>query len=137
MRRAHRRIDDDLRLDRASARPHVGCWRNPPISVKLAAPMQDDELQIRQEESEGRGAFVIDAGGKRLALQSYRRVDGNHVVIDHTQVDDSLRGRGVARRLLDASVAWARTTGTRIAATCPYAKAQFEKDPSIRDVLEG
>jgi predicted GNAT family acetyltransferase len=99
--------------------------------------MQDDELQIRQEESEGRGAFVIDAGGKRLALQSYRRVDANHVVIDHTQVDDSLRGRGVARRLLDASVAWARTTGTRMAATCPYAKAQFEKDPSIRDVLEG
>ena len=93
--------------------------------------------RIRQEEADGRGAFVIEANGKRLALQSYRRVDANHVVIDHTQVDDSLRGRGIARRLLDASVAWARTTGTRLAATCPYAKAQFDKDPTIRDVLEG
>lgn len=99
--------------------------------------MQDDDLQIRQEEADGRGAFFIGANGKRVALQTYRRVDATHVVIDHTQVDDSLRGRGVARRLLDASVAWARTTGTRMAATCPYAKAQFDKDPSIRDVLEG
>ena len=99
--------------------------------------MQDDDLQIRQEEAHGRGVFFIDINGERVALQTYRRVDANHVVIDHTQVDDSLRGRGVARRLLDASVAWARTTGTRVAATCPYAKAQFDKDPTIRDVLEG
>ena len=99
--------------------------------------MPDDDLQIRQEEAHGRGAFFVDINGERVALQTYRRVDANHVVIDHTQVDDSLRGRGVARRLLDASVAWARTTGTRMAATCPYAKAQFDKDPTIRDVLKG
>jgi predicted GNAT family acetyltransferase len=99
--------------------------------------MQDDDLQIRQEEANGHGAFFIDIHGERGALQTYRRVDANHVVIDHTQVDDSLRGRGVARRLLDASVAWARTTGVRMAATCPYAKAQFDKDPTIRDVLKG
>ena len=42
---------------------------------------------------------------------------------------------GNARRLLDAAVAWARTTKTRVTVTCPYAKAQFAKDPSIQDVL--
>jgi len=109
-----------------------------PAKIRQALPtMQDDDLQIRHEETDGRGAFFIDVNGQRVALQTYRRVDAQHVVINHTQVDDSLRGRGVARRLLDASVAWARETGTRIAATCPYAKAQFEKDPSIRDVFEG
>jgi predicted GNAT family acetyltransferase len=50
-------------------------------------------------------------------------------------VDDSLRGQGAARKLLDTAVAWARETQTQVKATCPYAKAQFEKDPSIRDVL--
>jgi predicted GNAT family acetyltransferase len=99
--------------------------------------MQDDDLPIRQEEADGRGAFFIDISGERVALLAYHRVEANHVVIDHTRVDDSLRGRGVARRLLDASVAWARSTGVRMAATCPYAKAQFDKDPTIRDVLKG
>ena len=105
--------------------------------IRQAHPtMQPDDLEIRREESDGRGAFFVDVNGQRVALQTYRRVDAQHVVVNHTQVDDSLRGRGVARRLLDASIAWARQTGTRIAATCPYAKAQFEKDPSIRDVFD-
>ena len=38
--------------------------------------------------------------------------------------------------LLDALVAWARKTGTRVRVTCPYARSQFVRDPSIRDVLD-
>jgi predicted GNAT family acetyltransferase len=99
--------------------------------------MANDDLEIQHSESEGGGAFFIEKDGARLAEQVYRRIDGGHVVIVHTEVKPDLQGRGVARRLLDASVAWARETGTRVAATCPYAKAQFEKDPSIRDVFQG
>jgi predicted GNAT family acetyltransferase len=57
------------------------------------------------------------------------------VIIDHTEVHPKLQGLGVARKLLDAAVAWARATKTRVMATCPYALAQFERDLSIRDVL--
>ncbi len=99
--------------------------------------MANEDLEVRHGEDEGRGAFFIEKDGARLAEQVYRRVDGGHVVIVHTEVNPQLQGRGVARRLLDATVAWARANGTRVAATCPYAKAQFEKDPSIRDVYQG
>ena len=99
--------------------------------------MASDNLEIGHTEDQGRGAFFIDKDGARLARQIYHRVDDRHIVITHTEVDPQLQGRGIARRLLDATVAWARATGTRVAATCPYAKAQFEKDPSIRDVYEG
>lgn len=92
-------------------------------------------IDIDHEESGGRGAFFFDREGVRLAEMTYSRVDPQHVIIDHTEVNDQLRGLGVARRLLDTAVAWARSTGTRITATCPYAKSQFDKDPSIRDVL--
>ena len=37
--------------------------------------------------------------------------------------------------LLGALVEWARTTGTKVVPLCPFAKAQFGKDASIRDVL--
>jgi predicted GNAT family acetyltransferase len=95
------------------------------------------QLNIAHEEADGGGAFFIEVDGERLGEQTYRRVDGSHVVINHTAVDPKLQGRGIARKLLDQAVAWARATGTRIAATCTYAKAQFEKDASIRDVYEG
>jgi predicted GNAT family acetyltransferase len=49
-------------------------------------------------------------------------------------VQVNLRGRGVARSLLDAAVAWARQSKTKISATCPYVIGQFARDPSIGDV---
>jgi predicted GNAT family acetyltransferase len=99
--------------------------------------MGAEALQVQHEEADGRGAFFIEREGVRLAEQTYSRVDERHVIIDHTEVHAKLQGLGVARRLLDTAVGWARATGTRVLATCSYAKAQFEKDPSIRDVYDG
>ena len=93
-------------------------------------------VEIEHAEDEGRGAFFVQKQGVRLAEMTYSRVDPKLVIIDHTEVKQALQGLGVARKLLDYAVNWARTTGTKIIATCPYAKAQFEKDPSIRDVLK-
>jgi predicted GNAT family acetyltransferase len=95
-----------------------------------------DALEIQHAESDGRGAFFVERGGERLAEMTYVRVDPSRIIVDHTEVHAKLQGMGVARRLLDTLVAWARTTSTRVSATCPYAKAQFEKDASIRDVYE-
>lgn len=93
-------------------------------------------ISIEHAEDGGRGAFFVQKQGIRLAEMTYSRVDPQLVIIDHTEVNEALQGLGVARKLLDFAVAWARETGTKIIATCPYAKAQFAKDPSIRDVLK-
>lgn len=94
----------------------------------------EQDLRIRHEEANGRGAFFIEMEGTRAAELAYSRLGADRANIFHTQVGPQLQGRGVARRLLNAAVAWARETNTRFTATCPYAKAQFEKDASIRDV---
>jgi predicted GNAT family acetyltransferase len=90
---------------------------------------------IAHEEDGHRGAFYIEQQGARVAQMTYSRANPSLVIIDHTEVDASLGGQGVGRSLLDAAVEWARTTQTKIVATCPFASAQFKKDPSIRDVL--
>ena len=78
----------------------------------------------------------VGTDGDRVAEQTYARLGPNRIVIDHTAVGPKLQGKGLARRLLDALVAWARETGTRVSATCSYAKAQFQKDASLRDVYD-
>jgi uncharacterized protein len=80
------------------------------------------------------GAFVIQKDGERLAEMTYSPA-GDRISIDHTWVSESLRGHGVARRLLDAAVTWLRTTNTRVVARCPYAKKELERDPALRDLL--
>lgn len=90
---------------------------------------------IDHQEAGTTGAFFIQRDGQRLAEMTYSRTNATLIIIDHTQVDERLKGQGAGRQLLDALVAWARETGTRVVALCPFAKAQFDKDPSIRDVL--
>ena len=90
------------------------------------------DLSIEHVAGEG---FFLDAEGKRLAEMTYSPSRPGVIVLDHTWVSGELRGRGVARRLLDALVAWARESQTRVVPTCSYAVKVFAEDPSIRDVL--
>ena len=50
-------------------------------------------------------------------------------VIDHTFVDDSLRGQGIAGILVQSAADQIRDGGYRIASTCSYASAWLEKHP--------
>ena len=93
------------------------------------------QYSIQHEEAASKGAFYIDKAGQRVAEMTYSRTNATMIIIDHTDVDDSLRGEGVGRQLLNALVDWARSTGTKVLPLCPFAKAQFDKDPAIRDVL--
>jgi predicted GNAT family acetyltransferase len=91
---------------------------------------------VQHHEAGSKGSFFIaGAGGKYLAQMTYSRAGETLVIIDHTEVDPSLAGQGIGRKLLDALVAWARSSATKVIPLCPFAKAQFGKDESIRDVL--
>jgi uncharacterized protein len=100
-------------------------------------PTTQDPIGIEHTEDDGRGTFFVQRAGIQLAEMTYSRASPRLVIIDHTLVDEQLRGLGVARRLLDSLVSWARATNTRVMATCPYALAQFAKDPSLGDVFDG
>ena len=93
------------------------------------------EHAIEHQESDANGAFYVQKDGHRLAVITYRRTGPATVSIDHTKVDDSLRGQGIGQDLVQAVVEWARGTGTKVVPLCSYAKAKFDSDASIRDVL--
>lgn len=58
------------------------------------------------------------------------------LVIDHTFVDPSLRGQGIAKQLVDRVVAYARTENKKILPLCSYARVVMERYKSTHDVLK-
>jgi predicted GNAT family acetyltransferase len=89
---------------------------------------------IEHEQSGHRGAFFVEEDGKRLAQLTYTIV-GTKAILDHTEVDDVLRGTGTGRKLVAAAVEWARENNMRLLPLCPFARSVFDKTPDFADVL--
>ena len=89
---------------------------------------------IEHEQQGHRGAFFVERDGRRLAQLSYT-VAGTRVILDHTEVDDALRGTGTGRKLVAAAVDWAREEDVQLMPLCPFARSVFDKTPEFGDVL--
>lgn len=78
--------------------------------------------------------FAQDENGKLIAEVTFPTVDGV-ATIDHTFVDDSLRGQGVAGQLLQAATEQLRADGVQVRPTCSYAVKWFDGHPESGDLL--
>ncbi|MDH3199481.1 MAG: N-acetyltransferase [Myxococcales bacterium] len=99
--------------------------------------IETDGLRFEVEENPPRGRFkLVNDEGQMLGEMIFSRARDDLVNIEHTEVDDSLRGKKGGLRLFQGMVAWARETKTGITSTCPFVDRMFDRDPSSRDVLE-
>ena len=94
-------------------------------------------MDIKHIELHGRGAFVIKGEHKRLAEMTYVTVGDTGFIIDHTEVDESLRGQKVGDKLLAEAVKYAREKDLKIYATCPFALRKLKDTPEYADVFGG
>ena len=81
-----------------------------------------------------KGAFVIERDGERLATMTYSVAGDDMIIIDHTEVGDSLRGTGAGQALVAAAVAWARDSDRRNPAPLSVRALVFERTPEYADV---
>lgn len=79
--------------------------------------------------------FAVNEDVQRIAEISYVWRSEHQIVANHTWVDDSLRGQGIARQLLDVLVAFAREKNLKIIATCSYVDVMFKRDITLADVV--
>lgn len=86
----------------------------------------------RDEIRQGDDAFFIEDEGRRVAELTYHR-SGPDIVVTHTWVDPKRRGRGDAKRLVDAVVAYARGEKSKIVPLCSYV-AKVTRGSEFRDV---
>ncbi|MEZ5346455.1 MAG: GNAT family N-acetyltransferase [Pyrinomonadaceae bacterium] len=93
-------------------------------------------MEIIREDNGKKGTFFIEQDGKRAALMTYTMAGETRMIIDHTEVDDSLRGTGAGKKLVAAGVEYARANDLTVLPLCPFAKAIIEKTPEYQDVLK-
>lgn len=73
--------------------------------------------------------------GAVVAEITFPEVSPGVVNIDHTFVDDSLRGQGIAGRLMEKAVGHIRSKGWKARTGCSYAAAWREKHPELSDLF--
>jgi len=81
------------------------------------------------------GAFILVRDGRRVGELLYAARGPGVVAVNHTEVDDSLRGSGLARQLVEAVVTWARAENVKLVPRCSYVRAVLARTPAWQDVL--
>lgn len=79
----------------------------------------------------GRFQTVVDG---QTALADYRLQDGV-MAITHTEVPESLSGRGIAGALVKAALDHARSAGLKVRPQCSYARSYMERHAETADLL--
>lgn len=92
-------------------------------------------MKIQHEEHGTKGAFYVEKDGEWLAELTYQREGQRKIVIDHTEVDESLQSHGIGKKLVEAAVKFARKNNLLIKPVCPFAKTVLEENEDYEDVL--
>ncbi|HKM01424.1 MAG TPA: GNAT family N-acetyltransferase [Sedimentibacter sp.] len=74
--------------------------------------------------------------GECIAEVTFPQISEDKVNINHTYVNHSLRGRGVADKLVNELAVHLRKSNIKAISTCSYAVDWFEKHPEYDDVCQ-
>lgn len=96
--------------------------------------MGDEGMTFTLVERNGvNKAYEYVEDGNRLAEITWSENDGV-MIMDHTYVSDTLRGQGVAKKLLDTAAQYARDNNLKMKPICSYVVSAFEKSDTYDDV---
>lgn len=92
-------------------------------------------MEIKHRTDVKNGYFYYEKDGKELAQMAYVWAGPDKMIIDHTEVDDSLKGQGVGKKLLAQLVDFVRQEKIKVIPLCPFAKATLEKTKEWQDIM--
>ena len=77
--------------------------------------------------------YLEDTNGKHAAEITFEEVDRDTVAINHTFVDDSLRGQGIAGKLMQKAMDVLEKRQKKVVPSCSYAANWLQKHPEYAD----
>ena len=76
----------------------------------------------------GHGRFYYQDGGESLGDMEVSISDST-LTVYHTEIFPKAEGKGLAKKLLDAVVDYARKNNLKVITLCPFVHAQFKRHP--------
>lgn len=92
-------------------------------------------MKINQEDNLKKGRFFIEIENKLMAEMTYTYAGIDKIIIDHTEVNPILKGKGIGYNLIDAAVNFVRESNLKIIPLCPFAASVFRKKKEYSDTL--
>ncbi|RYG86851.1 MAG: N-acetyltransferase [Alphaproteobacteria bacterium] len=94
------------------------------------------EMTITKETTRRGGRYVARLDGVEGEGEIvFTRRGASVISADHTEVPQTMSGRGVAKALLDFMMADARESGFRIIPLCPFVRKQAARHPEWADLF--
>lgn len=81
-------------------------------------------MQFIKEENR---IYATNIDNETVAEVTFYEIENGVYNIDHTFVDDSLRGQGIGSKLVQEAVNTIKEKGAQIQATCPFASKWLEE----------
>ena len=91
-------------------------------------------MNIQHTEKDTKGAFFVLEEGIKVAEMTYTKNSTYRIIIDHTEVIESQKGRGLGKALILFSVEYARKKHLKILPLCPFARRVFQINKELHDV---
>ena len=91
-----------------------------------------DNPTVRDDPQRSR--FEIDVDGRVVGFAAYRAKPGL-LVFTHTEIDDSVEGRGLGSTLVRGALDTVRARGLAIRPDCPFVRAFVTRHPEYLDLV--
>jgi predicted GNAT family acetyltransferase len=91
-----------------------------------------EQIQVTHNTAENRFETWID---EKLSKLDYIQ-DGKNFVITHVGVHPELRGQGVAGRIVQAGLEYAKENSLRVVPMCSYAAAYIRRHPEYAELTK-
>ena len=82
-------------------------------------------MQFIKEENR---IYATNIDNETIAEVTFYEIENGVYNIDHTFVDDSLRGQGIGSELVQEAVNTIKEKGAQVQATCPFASKWLEEN---------
>lgn len=86
-------------------------------------------MQIQHQDNHQEGEFFLnDNQGNKIASLTYLYVSPQTINANHTYVDESLRGQGIADKLYQALRDFVLAKELRLLASCNYIERKWQRE---------
>lgn len=91
-------------------------------------------MEVQHKQDGNKGEFYIEENGSPIAELTYLMNDETTLVATHTGTHPRMRGKGIAMKLVEAAVDYARENNLKISPMCSYVAWAFNERKDLQDV---